>query len=92
LSPTETASAGTTLEWGGCASPSCDEAHGAHGAHGTGGPVDGVGGTAPAVLGVANIAKTAKTIASVAITRALRQSLRARRVVARAIVDSRRSR
>jgi len=88
LSPTETASAGTTLEWDGCASPSCDEAHGR-------GPVDGfdgVGGTAPAVLGVANIAKTAKTIASVAITLALRQSLRARRVVARAIVDSRRSR
>ena len=109
LSPTETAaSAGTTLEWDGCASPSflerkapasgrsaraapkdpgrSSEAFGG-GIEPAGVPGTGVGGAGlpPAAPGVANVAKT---IASVANNRALSQPLRARRVVARAIVDS----
>lgn len=118
LSPTETAaSAGTTLEWDGCASPSFLERKapasgrsaraapkdpgrsseafgGGHEQAGGGGGLgrggspsvkSGSGGWLPAAPGVANVAKT---IASVANNRALSQPLRARRVVARAIVDS----
>ena len=62
------------------------EQAGGGGGLGRGGAVkSGSGGWLPAAPGVANVAKT---IASVANNRALSQPLRARRVVARAIVDS----